>query len=90
MDAARTEDILHGDDPISRDVVEKGAGKGAARSWWELLIVAAALGVFVWLASFAQWPSITFHIPWAIVLSLFTVLFLLLGGLLLWRRTRFS
>jgi len=90
MDAARTENILHGDDPLSRDVVSKGAGKGAARSWWELLVVAAALGVFVWLASFSQWPSITFHISWAVALSLLTVLFLILGGLLLWKRTRFS
>jgi drug/metabolite transporter (DMT)-like permease len=90
MDAVRTEAILHGDDPISRDAVEKSAGKGGARSWWELLIVAAALVVFVWLASFVQWPSITFHTPWAMVLSLLTLLFLFVGGVLLWKRTRFS
>jgi drug/metabolite transporter (DMT)-like permease len=82
MDPARTESTLHGDDPISRE--------SPTRSWWELLIVAAALAIFVWLASLAQWPNITFRTPWAILLSLFTLLFLVLGGLLLWKRTRFS
>jgi EamA-like transporter family len=77
MDAARAEDILHGDDPISRTVAQTSP----SRNWWELLIAAAALGIFVWLAWFARWPNITFHVGWAIALSLLTLLFLTLGAL---------
>jgi len=86
MDAIRTENILHGDDPISRSIAEKGS----KRNWWELLIVAAALAMFVSLGSFARWPDITFHAGWAVALSLLTLFFLTVGGVQLWKHTRFS
>ena len=81
LDAGRVAAAVSGDNPLS--------GGSAGRRWWEYLVGAAALGIFVWLACEAARP----HIP-----------FDLLGGradarhgpvhrrcgVVLYRRTRFS
>jgi len=74
--------ILQGDDPLSRE--------NPRRSWWELLLVAAALGLFLWLAIGAERQPLTFSVPWMIALVTATLGFLLACGILLWKRTRFS
>ncbi len=64
--------------------------KAGGRSWIDLLIVAAAVGVFVWLGREAAAPPPALLSEW----SLFIVcgLLVLLGGSgwLLWKRTRFT
>ena len=71
-----------GDDPLS-------AGK-AGRRWWEYLVAAAAVGIFVWLASLAARPSLRFDAAWGAALTVLTVLCIVVGGVVLYRRTRFS
>ena len=70
------------DDPLS-------AGK-SGRRWWEYLVAAAAVGIFVWLASLAVRPSLRFDAAWGAVLTIVTVLCIVFGGVALYRRTRFS
>ncbi|MDP9340384.1 MAG: GRP family sugar transporter, partial [Acidobacteriota bacterium] len=78
----RVSAILQGDDPFSRETTR--------RSWWELLVAAGALGIFVWLAFAAKRQPIDFNIPWMIILSAATLGLLAISGGLLWKRTRFS
>ena len=83
LDPERTAAILQGDDPLAREMT-------TGRRWWELLIVAAALGIFLWLASVAELQPIAVSLPWMAVLSVASLVFLVLCGALLWKRTRFS
>lgn len=78
----RVSDILQGDDPFSREPIK--------RSWWELLVAAGALGIFVWLAFVAKRQAIDFNITWMIILSAATLGLLAICGGLLWKRTGFS
>jgi len=83
LDPERTAAILQGDDPLAREMT-------TGRRWWELLIVAAALGIFLWLASVAELQPIAVSLPWMAVLSVASLVFLVVCGALLWKRTRFS
>ncbi|ADW70845.1 GRP family sugar transporter [Granulicella tundricola] len=60
------------------------------RRWWDVMIVLAAVGVFIWLGSRAIVPPIFIDIRWLAVLTAVLVLALLGGGWALWRNTRFS
>jgi drug/metabolite transporter (DMT)-like permease len=82
LDPDRVAAAAAGEDPISQ-------GR-AGRRWWEYLIAATALGIFAWLASAATRPSIPFDAFWGAALTLVTVLCIALGGVALYRRTRFS
>jgi drug/metabolite transporter (DMT)-like permease len=82
LNPVRIEAILHGDDPLAREK--------PARHWWELLVAAAALGCFTWLAYGAERQPISVNLPWLVVLCMATLLFLVVCGFLLWKRTRFS
>jgi hypothetical protein len=82
LDRRQVEGSLAGEDPLAKEV--------RARRWWDIPIVFAAVGIFVWLARGAAKPPITMNIMWAGLLVL-AMLGLLLGcGTLLWKRTRFS
>ena len=83
LDPERVAAILQGDDPLARETT-------AGRRWWELLIVAGALAIFVWLASGAERQPIAVNLPWMAVLSVASLVFLVVCGFLLWKRTRFS
>ena len=61
-----------------------------SRKWWEFVIVAAAAAAFVWLAAGARRQPIAMNFTWMMVLFGVTVCFLVVSGLLLWKRTRFS
>jgi drug/metabolite transporter (DMT)-like permease len=82
LQPGRVAAILEGDDPVSRE--------SPARSRWEWLVAAAALGIFVWLGALARRQPIPFNLPWMVVLTAATLVFLVLCGSLLWKRTRFS
>ena len=66
------------------------ADEAPPRRWWELVLTAAAFGAFVWLAFHATRPEIELNLPWLTGLTVAVVAILVLGGTLLWKRTRFS
>lgn len=60
------------------------------RRWWDSLIIAAALGIFVWLALGTERPPIALDPAWTLTLIVAMLGMLLACGWLLWKRTRFS
>jgi glucose uptake protein GlcU len=60
------------------------------RSWWDYAIVAAAVGVFVYLGVNAKVPSLSMDFAWLSVLVVILVAAALLSGWGLWKATRFS
>jgi drug/metabolite transporter (DMT)-like permease len=82
LDRERVESSLLGEDPLSR--------RKPVRHWWEVLIVGSATAIFVWLAAGARHQAIAVNLSWMAVLVATTLVCLIAGGLLLWKRTRFS
>jgi hypothetical protein len=62
----------------------------ATRRWWDVPIVAAAVGVFLLLARGARRPPMAINLSWTALLALAMLGFLVACGRLLWKRTRFS
>jgi hypothetical protein len=60
------------------------------RRWWDGLIIAAALGIFVWLAIGTERPPIALDPAWTLTLIVAMLGMLITCGWLLWKRTRFS
>jgi hypothetical protein len=60
------------------------------RAWWDVLIVAAAVALFVWLGLHAQLPPLSMNALWTSVLCVLLVLAAIGCGWLLWKRTRFD
>jgi drug/metabolite transporter (DMT)-like permease len=71
-------------------IEEQQESRTQGRRWWEFAVVLAALGLFVWLASMARRQPLAVNGVWMAVLIAIALAFLAGGGLLLWRRTRFS
>src|SRR5580704_16165552 len=82
LDSERVTSSLLGEDPLARDK--------PVRHWWEILIVASAVAIFVWLAIGAEHQAVAVNLPWMAVLLVTTLVSLVGCGLLLWKRTRFS
>jgi drug/metabolite transporter (DMT)-like permease len=82
LDAQRVALTLEGHDPLSNEQ--------SKRRWWEPVIVAAALALFVWLAVNARRPQISMNAPWMILIVVASLGLLVGCGLMLYRRTRFS
>ena len=82
LELERLEASMRGEDSL--------AGQKPRRHWWEALVGVAAVGIFVWLAMFAKPAPIAVNLPWLAILSVATLVLLVVCGLLLWRRTRFS
>jgi drug/metabolite transporter (DMT)-like permease len=82
MNIERVTAILRGEDPLALE--------SPKRSGKELLVVVAAVAVFIWLGFYAGRQPIAIDGFWAAVLLTGTFAMLIGGGLLLWRRTRFS
>lgn len=59
------------------------------RRWWDYVIVAVAIAVFLALAIDAIVPPIAMDLRWVAALGAVLLLSLIAGGLTLWRRTRF-
>ena len=82
LDSEQVAAVTAGDDPV--------ADNPRKRRWWEILIVCAAVAIFVWLAIGTRRQHIAVNIPWMAVLIVGTLIPLGICGTLLWRRTRFS
>jgi drug/metabolite transporter (DMT)-like permease len=82
LEPNRVAATLEGEDMV---VVERGG-----RRWWEYVILLAAVGAFVYFGSFAERPPIAMNVGWMAVLIVASLGFLVAGGVLLWKRTRFS
>ena len=82
LDSERVTSSLLGEDPLARDK--------PVRHWWEIVIVASAIAIFVWLAIGAEHQAVAVNLPWMAVLLVTTLVSLVGCGLLLWKRTRFS
>ena len=82
MDLDRVAAILRGDDPLSRETLP--------RRWWEVLVGLAAVAIFIALASIAGRQPMALNGYWMAILLAASLAILFAGGLLLWKRTRFS
>lgn len=82
LDFQQVERAVTGDDPLAERV--------SAWAWWDSIIVALALAVFVLLAHGAGRPPIHLNMPWVAALVAVSLGLLLSSGLILWKRTRFS
>ena len=82
LDAARVAATLAGEDPLAREKT--------GRSWWELVIAAAAVAAFLWLGLEAAPQPVAMNFGWMAAILAASLVFLVAGGVLLWKRTRFS
>ena len=91
LDAGEVEAALAG---VSHDPAadpEAGAAIKPLRSrTGDVLIAAAALGIFVWLGASAKRPALAVSAGWIVVLGIATLAVLAAAGYLLWKRTRFA
>jgi drug/metabolite transporter (DMT)-like permease len=65
-------------------------GNRHRRRWWEVLIVAAAVAVFVWLGALAERPSIHVDMGWLLIIAAASLALLVTAVVVLWKRTRFT
>lgn len=82
LDPVRIGQTLEGGDPLADERPQRG--------WWELLVVAGAIALFVWLGMGAAAQPIAANVSWMAVIVVASIALLIVSGLMLWRRTRFS
>ncbi len=64
-------------------------GSPEGRRWWDYLIVACAVGVFIVLGVNAAPPQISMNLTWVLALAAVLAVSIAVTGWLLWKRTRF-
>ena len=69
--------------------IEDEKQAASKRHWWDYLIVAVAIGLFVWFAASASVPPLAMNMKWVAALCLVLALLLFGAGWVLWKRTRF-
>jgi len=82
LDSTQVEAAMAGEDPLAKET--------SVRRWWDIPIVLAAVGIFVWLARAAERPPIAMNATWTVLLAFAMLAFLVACGMLLWKRTKFS
>ncbi len=82
LDPVRVAATQRGEDPL--------AAETGPRRWYELLPVLGALALFIWLGFGAQRNPLAVSLPWMAVLCAATFVLLIVCGVQLYRRTRFS
>jgi drug/metabolite transporter (DMT)-like permease len=82
LDRDQVASALRGEDPLA-------AGPGRRRAW-EYLVALAAAAIFIYLALDAERPAIHINGLWAIAVSIVSALAIVISGVQLYRRTRFS
>jgi glucose uptake protein GlcU len=60
------------------------------RSWWDYIILAVGVGVFVWLGVQARVPVLAMNFTWVAILAVLLLVSAVGGAWVLWRATRFS
>ena len=68
--------------------LEDESRAASRKSWWDYLIVAIAVALFVWLARSATLPPLALNMRWGAGLCLILAVLLLASGWTLWKRTR--
>lgn len=66
------------------------SSRDSRRAWWDYVILAAAVIIFVWLGLNARVPTLAMNFAWLLVLSLFLIVAAVGCLWMLWRTTRFS
>jgi drug/metabolite transporter (DMT)-like permease len=69
---------------------EPASSYGHRRRWWDYVILAGALAVFVRFAVYARRPPLAINYGYATMLIAVMMLFLVAGGWALWKHTRFA
>ena len=69
---------------------DKFGSRNERKRWWDVVIVALATGLFVWLGWNAVVPPLAMNLYWVAALSAVLLASLLGGGWALWWQTRFS
>jgi glucose uptake protein GlcU len=69
---------------------EVSATAAPRRAWWDYAILAAAVGVFVWLGSNARVPALAMNLGWVGVLTAILLASAIAGTWVLWKATKFS
>lgn len=59
------------------------------RAWWDSVILAAAVGVFVWLGVQAQMPALAIHLGWTAVLVVGLLVTAIVCARRLWKASKF-
>lgn len=65
-------------------------GQVRSRAWWDYVIVACAVGIFLWLGTQARVPSLAMNLAWMAILSAVLVITAAVCAWKLWQATRFS
>jgi drug/metabolite transporter (DMT)-like permease len=60
------------------------------RAWWDYVILACAVGVFIWLGVNARVPSLPMNFTWVGILSILLLASAFAGAWMLWKKTNFS
>jgi hypothetical protein len=81
LDSVRVLDAYHG---------TPNSGREFHRDWWDYVIVACAVGLFVWLGVQARVPALAMNLTWTAVLSLALVVTAAVCAWKLWKATRFA
>jgi len=76
-------------DRVFRAYAGESENNGNGRSWWDLVIVGCAIGIFVWLGLKARVPTLNMNFFWVGVLSAVGVVSAAVCAWGLWKRTRF-
>lgn len=66
------------------------ANGNASRAWWDYLILACALAVFVVLGLHARVPSLPINLTWTAILTAALVVIATISAWALWSKTRFD
>jgi len=76
-------------EPSMTSTPGEAAERRTGRRWWDIPIVAAAVGIFLFLARGAHRPPLVINLFWTSLLAFAMLGFLFTCGWVLWKRTRF-
>jgi drug/metabolite transporter (DMT)-like permease len=82
LDPKRVAAQVRGEDVIAQE--------NPRRSWWEWVLAAVAVGIFVWLGLGAKGQPLPVNMPWMIVLVSLSLAILAWCVRRLWKQTKFS